>query len=1140
MPDLGPERNVSCRAARLLFSLFLALALALVVASLSAAGSPVGERVAGTASRAAGGTSGLTGATINVPGDQPTLKAAVAAASSGDTIRLAPGTYEGGVWIENKSLTITSWFQSTGDTSYIDQTIVSGVIGTVCGGAVGCRGDGVIEFGSNADGSAVTGLTVTNGPKGIRSGSIVDISYSHVIGTFDGVNYTGGSGGTISNSLFANNGDDGIDLNDDVSTHVIDNTIRDNDDDGIEFRLRSGSPPVTLDFIGNLITGNKEDGIQFIDYSDVSARVLRVERNVFSKTAMAAIGCLADGNTIEDYSGAPMAERMYVINNTFSGDNYGLVGGANAIVLNNIFTGAHATALRRVGGNSIASYNLFWNNGTHYEESTVDLAHTLVADPLVNPDWTLAPGSPAIDAGTAFFQWQGETVLNLPPGSYAGSAPDLGAFEYGGGPGANKPPTVDAGPDQTITLPADAALNGTVNDDGLPNPPGALTTAWSVDSGPGSVTFADPNAVDTRAAFSTEGTYVLRLTATDSALSASDSVQITVRPSGAASVDRRIATGSDDAEEFAGGSMYLNSSDIELVFDNDNQKVGLRFINLAIPNRATITRAYIQFEADETQSEATNLLVQGQAADNANAFGSGSGNISARPRTAASTSWSPPAWALVGEAGPNQRTPDLSAVIQEIVNRPAWASGNALAIIISGTGHRTARAFEGKADGAALLHVDFTTGAVPDAPPTARLTVNPSSGPAPLAVTADASASTDSDATPIATYSFDFGDGSPLVGPQTGATANHTYTAPGPYTVTVTVRDTAGLSSTVTAQVTATDLPPTARMTVSPTSGATPLTVSADASASTDSDATPIASFTFDFGDGSPVVGPQAGGTASHTYTAAGTYTVTVTVRDTAGLSSTATGQVRATAVGDSPPAAALTVSPVSGTAPLAVSADASASTDPDATPIATYSFDFGDGSPLVGPQAGAGATHTYTAAGTYTVTVTVKDTAGLSSTASAQVVVKANLVRNPDFETNLTGWNTSGSGSNITLTRVTGGHTGSWAAKLANTGAAASTCTLNDSPNSVKTTSAGTYTGTLWVRADTAGATLKLRLREYNGSKLVGSATAQAALTTSWQQVAVTYAIASPGSSLDYNAYVSSAASGTCFYADGASVSLG
>jgi hypothetical protein len=139
-----------------------------------------------------------------------------------------------------------------------------------------------------------------------------------------------------------------------------------------------------------------------------------------------------------------------------------------------------------------------------------------------------------------------------------------------------------------------------------------------------------------------------------------------------------------------------------------------------------------------------------------------------------------------------------------------------------------------------------------------------------------------------------------------------------------------------------------------------------------------------------------------------------------------------------------------------------------------------------------------------------------------------------------LSGWNTSGSGSNITLARVAGGHTGSWAAKLSNTGTTASTCTLNDSPNWAKVTSAGTYTGTLWVRADASGAMLRLRFREYSGTTLVGSATTQVKLTTAWQQVTVTRTAASPGSSLDFNAYVSRAAPGTCFYADDASVTLG
>jgi parallel beta-helix repeat protein len=246
----------------------------------------------------------------------------------------------------------------------------------------------------------------------------------------------------------------------------------------------------------------------------------------------------------------------------------------------------------------------------------------------------------------------------------------------------------------------------------------------------------------------------------------------------------------------------------------------------------------------------------------------------------------------------------------------------------------------------------------------------------------------------------------------------------------------------------------------------------------------------------------------------------------------------------DAPPNAVLSVTPSSGTAPLQATADASGSTDTDATPIATYTFDFGDGSAAVGPQAGATATHTYTSTGTYTVTVTVTDTGGLSSTASAQVVVTAlaNLVGNPGFETDLSGWNTSGSGANVSLTRVAGGHSGNWAAKLTNAGTTASTCTLNDSPDWARSTTAGTYTGSIWVRADVAGKTLKLRFREYSGSTLVGTQTTLAPLTTSWQLVTVSYTTQAPGSStLDFNAYLSSADAppGTCFYADDVAISL-
>ena len=92
----------------------------------------------------------------------------------------------------------------------------------------------------------------------------------------------------------------------------------------------------------------------------------------------------------------------------------------------------------------------------------------------------------------------------------------------------NQPPAVNAGPDQTINFPSSATLNGSASDDGLPNPPGALTYSWSTVSGPGTASFADASAANTTASFSVSGVYTLRLTANDGLASSSDDLVITV------------------------------------------------------------------------------------------------------------------------------------------------------------------------------------------------------------------------------------------------------------------------------------------------------------------------------------------------------------------------------------------------------------------------------------------------------------------------------------------------------------------------------------------------------------------------------------------------------------------------------------
>ena len=281
---------------------------------------------------------------------------------------------------------------------------------------------------------------------------------------------------------------------------------------------------------------------------------------------------------------------------------------------------------------------------------------------------------------------------------------------------------------------------------------------------------------------------------------------------------------------------------------------------------------------------------------------------------------------------------------------------------------------------------------------------------------------------------------------------------------------------------------------------------------------------------------------ASPTYTAPFTLSSTATVKfrswDLAGnVEATKSQAIQVTA--DAPPVAALTVTPTSGVAPFAVTANASGSTDTDPTPIASYAFNFGDGTATV-TQASPSASHTFTKAGTFTVTVTVKDTADLSSTATQQVISKLNLIGNSGFENNTSGWTTGSSA--VTLTRVAGGHSGSRAAQLANTGSTATVCTLNDSPNWVNKTAAGTYTASLWVKGAIAGATLTLRLQELNGATVVGSATSTITLSTSWQLITVSYTVKQPTrTALDFNAFVNSVpARTTGFYADDASITLG
>jgi hypothetical protein len=205
-------------------------------------------------------------------------------------------------------------------------------------------------------------------------------------------------------------------------------------------------------------------------------------------------------------------------------------------------------------------------------------------------------------------------------------------------------------------------------------------------------------------------------------------------------VIRRISEGSDDAEEylsdwqlssgasFSAGSVGLTSSGLYLTYDlrelnpvaGSNQLIGLRFTNITIPAGATITSATLQFTPRNppnfegapvhNNSGPTNLVIQAQAATNPPTFSTATNNISSRPKTTASVNWNVPAW-TAGPATADSTSPNLSAVVQEVVNQSGWSSGNSIVFIISGDDNpenaRAAWSFNGNADLAPVLTITY-------------------------------------------------------------------------------------------------------------------------------------------------------------------------------------------------------------------------------------------------------------------------------------------------------------------------------------------------------------------------------------------------------------------------------------------------
>jgi hypothetical protein len=402
----------------------------------------------------------------------------------------------------------------------------------------------------------------------------------------------------------------------------------------------------------------------------------------------------------EYYSGwGGQLANLTIINNISYGckglNFYGVESGvtnpglAGALIAHNtiwnIYAGGRAISISTqlynqgiVIGNNIVGGTISSANATlKNNQNTAVFATSPTNNPL---SFKTASNSPGINAGALL-------GVNSDFGNSARvSAPDVGAWEFTGNAVTA---TVSKTPTKTATVPGNTlTLTKTPTRTNVPVTPTKTATPVNVTT-----------------------TFTKTATPTTVSVTSTPLASPTNPPAGQNSLDVRIAAGNDDVEEDANRWVYLDSSDLELVYDSSTQKIGLRFTGINIPQNATITNAYIRFKVDETSSETVNLKIQGEATANALAFGGTTGNVSSRPVTSNFINWTPAPWTTVAASGADQTTPNLAPVIQEIISQPGWASGNALVILFSGTtGKRVAEAYEDDSMGAALLHIEYNVG----------------------------------------------------------------------------------------------------------------------------------------------------------------------------------------------------------------------------------------------------------------------------------------------------------------------------------------------------------------------------------------------------------------------------------------------